>query len=340
MRSIAVAFPLFILMAVVILLPILVGVYVYRDANRRGMNDVLWTLIAILAPSLIGFIIYLLVRGNYSNLKCPRCETAVTEQYVVCPKCGAKLRPSCPNCSVPVESDWTICPKCTQPLTEIHEDIVTPVRPKDKTLWKILIAIVVIPVLLILVLGISFSAVSGGGFSSLREVTFDEFYADEELSDNTKEYIQEWIDTLPKELHHVYALRYEHEIDPKMDTKDYYYLIYIPGGGETGRYSFGYSSGLFSDAFKLDLEAPSNQDGLYCAMTTSKKSAPKLKITMNGKSLDVDVIDVEFNPTLYTVVSKSDYGNLVNASGDLYVESYEVEMKPTLAVIREFSDSR
>ena len=81
----------FVFMMMVLVLPVLVAVYVYRDAKRRKMNAALWTLIAILAPSLIGFIIYLLVRGNYSNLKCPRCGTGVTEQYVVCPKCGVKL---------------------------------------------------------------------------------------------------------------------------------------------------------------------------------------------------------------------------------------------------------
>lgn len=42
-------------MAMVI--PVLIGVYVYQDASDRGMNSVLWTLVAVLAPSLIGFII-------------------------------------------------------------------------------------------------------------------------------------------------------------------------------------------------------------------------------------------------------------------------------------------
>lgn len=48
---------LVIYLAALICIPVLVGVYVYRDANSRGMNAALWTLIAILAPALIGFII-------------------------------------------------------------------------------------------------------------------------------------------------------------------------------------------------------------------------------------------------------------------------------------------
>ena len=340
MRNVVFAIPVFILMIVVVMLPLLIGVYVYRDAKRRGMNAVLWTLIAILAPSLIGFILYLLVRGNYSDLKCPRCDTTVTEQYVVCPKCGAKLKPSCPNCSTPVEPDWTVCPKCAQPLPTVQEDIVTPVRPKDKTLWKILAAIIIIPVVLLLVLGLSFSAVSGGGSSSLREVSFDEYYADQELPERTKEYVREWIEGLEISTDHAYALRYTHRFDPESKTKDYYYLIYVPGGGDVDRRGFGHSTGLFSTAFKLELEGASGQDGLYCAMTTSKKAAPQLRVTLNGKRLEDEVTVVEFNPTLYTIASESDYSMLTNAAGDLYVEQVEKEMEPELVTITVAEDGQ
>ena len=333
MSNVVVAIPLLILMIIVVLLPILIGIYVYRDAKRRGMNAALWTVIAVLAPSLIGFIIYLLVRGNYSNLKCPCCNTTVTEQYVVCPKCGAKLRPSCPNCSIPVELDWTVCPKCAQPLPAAQEDIVTPVQPKDKTLWKILVAVIVVPVVLILALGLSFSAVSGGGSSSLREVTFDEYYADQEIPESTKEYVREWIDGLETRTDHVYALRYTYDIDAESKTKDYYYLIYVPGGGDVNRRGFGYSTGLFSTTFKLELEGSKNQDGLYCAMTTAKKGAPQLRVTLDGKRLEDEITVVDFNPTLYTIASESDYSALTNAAGDLYVEQLEKEMQPDLVTI-------
>lgn len=331
---------LLLVISIFTFLPILVGVYVYRDAKRRNMNAPLWTIIAILAPSLIGFIIYLLVRGNYSNLKCPRCDATVTEQYVVCPKCGAKLKPSCPSCSTPVEPDWTVCPKCAQPLPEMQNDIVTPVRPKDKTLWKILAAIVIIPVVLILVLGLSFSAVSGGGSSSMREVSFDEYYADQEIPESTKEYVREWLDGLEPRTDHVYALRYTHRFDPESETKDYYYLIYVPGGGGVDRRGFGYSTGLFSTTFKLELEGTSGQDGLYCAMTTSKKTAPQLRVTLDGKRLEDEVTVVDFNPTLYTIASESDYSMLTSVAGDLYVEQLEKEMQPELATFTKYIDGQ
>ena len=94
--SIAV-FPVFIVLAIAIIIPFIIGFYVYQDAKRRGMNAILWALVAAVAPALIGLIVYLLVRGEYSNLRCPNCDTPVREQFVVCPKCGAKLRASCPN---------------------------------------------------------------------------------------------------------------------------------------------------------------------------------------------------------------------------------------------------
>lgn len=329
---------LLLVISIFVFLPILVGVYVYRDAKRRNMNAPLWTIIAILAPSLIGFIIYLLVRGNYSNLKCPRCDTTVTEQYVVCPKCGAKLKPSCPNCSTPVESDWTVCPKCAQSLPEMQNDIITPVRPKDKTLWKILAVIVIIPVVLILMLGLSFSAVSGGGSSSMQEVSFDEYFADQEIPESTKEYVREWLEGLELRSDHVYALRYTHHIDPDSKTKDYYYLIYVPGGGDVGRRGFGHSTGLFSSTFKLELEGASGQDGLYCAVTTSKKTAPQLRVTLDGKRLEDEITVVDFNPTLYTIASESDYSSLTNISGDLYVEQMEKAMQPELVTITKVED--
>lgn len=333
-------FNLLIFVSVFAFLPLLIGVYVYRDAKRRNMNAPLWTIIAILAPSLIGFIIYLLVRGNYSNLKCPRCEATVTEQFVVCPKCGAKLRPTCPNCSMAVEPDWSVCPKCTHPLPVVQDDIVSPVRPKDKTLWKILVAIIAVPVILILLLGISFTAVSGGGSSSLREIPFDEYYADQETPESTKQYVREWMEGIEPQSDHVYALRYTHRFDPESKSKDYYYLIYVPGGGGAERCGFGYSAGLFNTSFKLELEDTNNQDGLYCAMTTSNKAAPELRVTLNGKRLDDEITVVDFNPTLYTIASESDYSSLKAASGDLYVESEEREMVAEYITFAKYVDGQ
>lgn len=331
MRIMVVMIPIIILLLTI---PVIVGVYVYRDAKRRGMNAALWTLVAVLAPSLIGFIIYLLVRGSYSDLRCPRCDTRVNDTFVVCPKCGAKLRPGCRNCGTAVESDWKVCPKCAQPLPTMQDDIVSPIRPKDKSLWKILVAIILVPLLLIFVLGFSFSAVSSGGSSSLMVLPFDEYYNDQEIPESTKEYVQNWVDGLPTVENTAYALCYGWDYMDGSDKKDYLYLIYIPGHGCMNQNGFGYQQGLFSTAFKLDLAGGSTEEGFYStSVNAGKNAAPKLKITVDGVKYDVKMEMVDFNPTPYVIASETDYSTITNASGDLYVEAMEKEMQPDLVTI-------
>lgn len=89
--------------------------YVNRDAERRGMNSTLWTLLAILVPYLIGVIIYFLVREPllYS---CPRCRASVSARFNFCPNCKLNLRPSCPQCKREVGSEDKYCPYCAEEL--------------------------------------------------------------------------------------------------------------------------------------------------------------------------------------------------------------------------------
>lgn len=47
-------------------IPILIGVFVYRDASKReDCAAWLWALVAALAPSFVGVIIYLIIRNDY-----------------------------------------------------------------------------------------------------------------------------------------------------------------------------------------------------------------------------------------------------------------------------------
>ena len=45
---------------------ILLCIWVYRDAERRGMNGVLWLIIVLIA-GIIGLIIYLIVRKDKTS---------------------------------------------------------------------------------------------------------------------------------------------------------------------------------------------------------------------------------------------------------------------------------
>ena len=97
---------------------ILVIAWVYRDAERRGMNGLLWALL-VLIGNLIGLIIYLIIR-NDSRPRileepvpvCPGCGIPVQDHFAFCPGCGQVLKPQCPKCQSQVREEWKICPRC------------------------------------------------------------------------------------------------------------------------------------------------------------------------------------------------------------------------------------
>jgi hypothetical protein len=102
---------------------IAVIVWVYRDAERRNMNGILWALL-VLIGNLIGLLIYLILRNDNSlapplgartqtaTKPCPSCGKPVDINAVYCSQCGAKLEKTCPECHKPVDSTWKLCPHC------------------------------------------------------------------------------------------------------------------------------------------------------------------------------------------------------------------------------------
>lgn len=306
-------------------IPALTGVYVYRDAKRREMNAVLWTLIAVIAPALIGFIIYLLVRNSYSDLECPRCAAPVEEDYVVCPRCGAKLRPSCPGCSAPVEEDWKVCPRCAAPLEGVPDGVTPPRRRQDKGLKKILAAVILVPVLLIIfaVLGLVLFQTTGGmGGGALAKFTFDE-YDQAQHSQAVREAVHTWLDGLEPRSDRAYALQYNYydEFDAK---NKYYYLIYAPSGGQSPSTSFGSRTSLFgSQTLELQLEDTGDSGGLYAvSWQTTADRAPKPEVTLGGRRVRCEVREVEFNPTPFIAIP--DYADAEFWNGQFLPERLSV----------------
>ncbi|MGA7226575.1 MAG: PLDc N-terminal domain-containing protein, partial [Candidatus Acidiferrales bacterium] len=55
---------------IIVVVWILMIGYVYGDAKRRGMRHVMWTLLAIFIPDMIGVILYFILRDPLMN-KCP-----------------------------------------------------------------------------------------------------------------------------------------------------------------------------------------------------------------------------------------------------------------------------
>jgi hypothetical protein len=91
--------------------------YVYRDAQRRGMRHIMWTLLVIFIPNAIGFILYFIFRDPILQ-GCPRCGADVRAGFAYCPKCGAQRAQTCPQCRRQVEPSWTHCAQCGTQLLE------------------------------------------------------------------------------------------------------------------------------------------------------------------------------------------------------------------------------
>jgi hypothetical protein len=108
---------------VLLIIWIAVIVWVYRDAERRGMNGVLWALL-VLIGNIIGLIIYLIVRSDSLSYQsetpptqnCPSCNKGVPSSFGYCPHCGTQIQPTCPSCGKAVEKDWKACPHCGKKL--------------------------------------------------------------------------------------------------------------------------------------------------------------------------------------------------------------------------------
>ena len=89
---------------------LLIG-YVNRDARRRGMRHVMWTLLAIFIPNAIGIILYFIMREPLLR-PCPACGNIVSQGYAFCSKCGTALARACPECRSAVQQEWSHCTKC------------------------------------------------------------------------------------------------------------------------------------------------------------------------------------------------------------------------------------
>jgi len=111
-------FPLLFLPLALLALWLFVCVWVYRDAQQRGMNGVLWALLVFIGH-VIGLIIYLIVRSERAARpqaacceKCPSCGREVGPGYTFCPHCGKPMKAVCPSCKKPVQAEWKVCPHC------------------------------------------------------------------------------------------------------------------------------------------------------------------------------------------------------------------------------------
>jgi hypothetical protein len=99
--------------------------YINRDAKRRGMSPVLWTIVAVCIPNALGIILYFLLRQPLRSA-CPQCGNAVQAGFNFCPRCSYKLSPSCPQCQHVVGATDIYCPYCAASLRNQAAPVSNP----------------------------------------------------------------------------------------------------------------------------------------------------------------------------------------------------------------------
>ena len=106
---------------------LLIG-YVYRDAARRGMSPIAWTLLAICVPNALGIVLYFVLRKP-RIATCPQCGNALQPGFNFCPSCNYKLSPSCPSCQRAVGVNDVYCPYCG---TSLRNQAAPPPNPSTE----------------------------------------------------------------------------------------------------------------------------------------------------------------------------------------------------------------
>lgn len=98
---------------------IMVIVWVYRDAESRNLNGLLWALL-VLIGNIIGLIIYLIIRNERTlkttsendSIICSSCGKSFDCDYSFCPHCGKNPKNLCSSCNKELQKEWQVCPHC------------------------------------------------------------------------------------------------------------------------------------------------------------------------------------------------------------------------------------
>ena len=133
---------LFAFVVLYIVTTVLIGVWIYKDAQKRGMDALLWTLLAILLPSYIGVIVYFVSRSKEKVYICPRCGSNVKEDYALCPVCALQFKRKCNVCGLACDEKWHNCPRCSSELEPIAYPMAKPIEQKDHLIRNIVLLIV------------------------------------------------------------------------------------------------------------------------------------------------------------------------------------------------------
>lgn len=124
-----------ILIAYAVILWVGTVVWTYRDIRERTRDG--WfhfgAVVLVLLFNIPGLFLYLILRPPETlaevyerrmetealmrempeeHPKCPRCQRAVTGEFLLCPYCRTNLREPCLGCGRALELSWITCPYC------------------------------------------------------------------------------------------------------------------------------------------------------------------------------------------------------------------------------------
>jgi hypothetical protein len=101
---------------------VMVIIWVYRDAERRGMEGALWAII-VFFTHIVGLIIYAIVRSGRpvkQDLATPAPEgkpSAPAAPPATAPIVVQPARPTaCSRCGKEILQDWRVCPFCGEKI--------------------------------------------------------------------------------------------------------------------------------------------------------------------------------------------------------------------------------
>lgn len=218
------------------------AIFVYRDAKKRKMNQVLWTIVSIFGPFLMGVIIYLVCRKPLVDLLCSKCGASVNSTEKTCIKCGESLLTKCPECEFPIQTGWKNCPKCGNDLPDNYNQ---PVRTYKKengigiTIFIIMLAVFGLSITACLMFSTSNYTYSGYGYSGecgMYNITA------EDLSDNSE--IKKWIDSCNASTKNLHVL-----LSTESDTC----ILYVRGSDKL----------LKSNSFEVQISGESKEVHFY-----------------------------------------------------------------------------
>ena len=279
------AAPLYLVLvaAMFLVLPIMIGVYVYRDSTRHGMNATLWTLIAVLAPAAIGLIIYLVVRSDSNAYECPNCKAPVLDEYAACPKCGTPLKAKCARCSNALSSGCQNCANCGEPIPP-EAKIPTIPKRKDNGLGKILIAVILIPVLIMamLIFGLaSFRSSHPTSVGSVDGMRIEDFAGNKTVA--------EWLKNCDDSGTGIYVLEYQYPKDNSNNLNRSSYIVYRTGLTKDVSVAAGGYQNFFKEALRIeytDAETPGVTDYHIYQVDYSTTAKVQLDVLVDGKKAD------------------------------------------------------